>query len=75
MRVTQIVGVIVDVRIIAPVPARTVDIVVVGVVVHLGTGCADKRIVRRHGPGECRAHVRGAEPQVLRRTVDFAKLH
>lgn len=75
MRMAHVVGVIMDVRIIAPVPSWTVDIIVVGVVIYHGSGCADKRIVWRHDPGEVGTHMCGAEAQVLRCTVYLAMLH
>ena len=75
MGVTHVVGVVVDVRIEVPVPAGTVDVVVVGIVVDGGSGSADEVVVGGHDPGEGGTQVGGAEAEILCRTIDFAVLY
>lgn len=74
-RNATIVGVIVDVGIVTPMPARTVDVVVVGVVVCRRTSHTDEGIVGRHDPYEGWAAVCVFEAQILCRAVDVAVLH
>lgn len=69
---TVVVGVVVDVRVMAVVPAGTVDVVVVGVVVDGRTWGTNETVVGRHGPHECGTGMASLEPQVGGGTVDVA---
>jgi len=71
----EVVGVIVNGLIVAPVPSRTVYVVVVGVIVYRRSRGAYEWIVRGHGPDKGGACVCGAETQILRSTVDAPMLH
>ena len=72
---TAIVGVVGDVWIVSPVPAGTVNIVVVGIVVYLGTRQAHKWVVGRHCPYKCGPWAGVAETEELRRAIDTVVLH
>jgi hypothetical protein len=69
---TVVVGVVVEVRIVAIVPARAVDVIVVGVVVYHRTRRAHIVVIRRHGPSEGWTAVGGPEAQIGGRTIDIA---
>ena len=70
-----VVRMVVNVGVVAVVPTRTVDIVVVGIVVHHRTRGAYKGVVRRHCPHEGGSMVGVLEAQVLCRAIDVAILH
>ena len=70
--VTMVVGMVVEVWVVAVVPAGTVDVIVVGVVVYHRARRANVVVVRRHHPSEGGTAVGGAEAQVGGCTIDIA---
>ncbi len=69
-RIAAVIGVIVHMAIVAVVPTRTVDIVMISVVIGHGTGVACEVVIRRHGPCECGTSVMSAESKCLSSAVD-----
>ena len=70
VRMTAIVGMIVDMHMVGIMPPRTMHIVVERVIVGCWTRNAHKMMVARHFPTECGAWTAGAEPQIGCSTID-----
>lgn len=75
MGFAAIVGMVVHVGMVVEMPTRTVDVIVVGVVVGNGSWSPYKGIVAGHRPCEYRPRMGTAEPQVLGGAVDCFVAH